>query len=177
MSTPPIAERDKDLLRLLRSEFGRDLEGWLRAHGAKLYSNALRSVLHAYSRGPVAGTSGPEPVGETTKQSLARSHQRHEDDWLLRHVLDPTSPDCLLPPVRAKALRARLLAKLRDRARIARGPILTVRVSEETALGLDEIGRRLFGCTSRSETVKALARVATTHLRSSEGKRDGSGAG
>lgn len=177
MGTPPIAERDKELLRLLRSEFGFDLEGWLRAHGAKLYSDALRSVLHAYSRGPVAASGGSEPIGEAARQRFLRSRQRHEDDWLLRHVLDPVSPDCLLPPDRAKALRARLLAKLRDRARIARGPVLTVRVSEETALGLDEIGRRLFGSTSRSVTVKAMARVATTHLRSSEGKRDGSGAG
>ncbi|WP_419900796.1 hypothetical protein [Roseomonas sp. USHLN139] len=170
MGTPPTGERDKELLRLLRSEFGRDLEGWLRAHGAKLYSDAVRSVLHAYSRGSVAGVSEPGPMGEAAKQRLARSRQRHEDHWLLRHVLDPASPECLLPADRAKALRARLLAKLRDRARIARGPVLTVRVSEETALGLDEIGRRLFGCTSRSETVKAMARVATTHLRSSEGK-------
>ncbi|MBC9207100.1 hypothetical protein IBL26_09670 [Roseomonas aerophila] len=177
MATRPTDDRDKNLLRLLRSEFGRDLEGWLRAHGAMLYSDALRGVLHAYSRFPAAGGGGSEPISEATKQRFLRSRQRHEDDWLLRHVLDPTSPDCLLPPVRAKVLRARLLAKLRDRARNARGPVMTVRVSEETALGLDEIGRRLFGCTSRSETVKAMARVATTHLRATEGKPDGWGAG
>ena len=92
-------------------------------------------------------------------------------------MLNPVSPDCLLPPVRAKALRARLLAKLRDRARIARGPVLTVRVSEGTALGLDEIGGRLFGSTSRSVTVKAMARVAVTRMRPSEGKQDGTDAG
>lgn len=173
MDTRPTGDRDKDLLRLLRSEFGRDLEGWLRVQGAKLHSDALRSVLHDYSRVPVDG-SVSQPLSEATRQKFLRSRQRHVDDWLLRHVLDPASPDCLLPPDRATALRARLLAKLRGRARIARDPVLTVRVSEDRALGLDEIGRRLFGRTRRLRRWAGLRPRTCGHQRK---KRDGSGAG
>ena len=68
-------------------------------------------------------------------------------DWLTRHLLDPNSAELLVPMDFTLALRARLLAKVRDDARRERG-FRTIRIDAATAHWLDLLARLFEGVNS-----------------------------
>ena len=167
MGRKAAAERDKELVLLLQLEVVRahGIETWLRACGVETWRRAVGDAINDYVAAPPRPARGSPPeVMEAYRETRWHARQVYQEEWLLRHVLDPASPECLLPRERARALRSRLLAKLRDRRRWASEPVQTVRVREETARQLDDIGRRYFRLASRSETVKAMTRIAVTNL-------------
>jgi hypothetical protein len=147
---------------------------WLHRRGTDIPRRVTVSVGREYDL--VEPDMGQQEHVSPTTGKIAQSAAYHEARrrararWLIRRILTPNTPECLLPAGEVLVLRRQLLAKVRDQARRSGPDALMVRASAKTLEGIDEISYA-HEIRTRADAVAYLVKEAIDELKRQQRKR------